>query len=943
MPPKETGHGNTKITSFFKRFTVPKDRIPDNSAVDDEIVVASRIRHPASGRDAPSDHVQPPQTAPMMSQLSSQLSSLNSLSTSSPPGSPSHESDKTLRRRRTLQGSPTATPQKCSVLSSQDGTAKDVLLHSSPSSSRLRSVKAVEIPSPRPRASPSPVERHQQQQQQQPSAKPNTSFTSTSTLSTVPLSSQSSSRRMVRHGLPVVTNSESGSAEDSEELAELDSFMPRKKTKMTPPGVDDAPATRGSTAKSARKSARLSDRHSLSNEKDVPKLQLSPPRTVYKHSLANMVKERAKQKKADARIAEAEAAAAADNERRETARAAQVLDGKAMASDLAQDSDEGSRVVQAMVRTEALENEEKLFYFKQGIPSDTRFPIDALPEAQSWASLFKDEQSRTQFCLSGFAAELAGMGLFNPLITLWFAQQVAREPSDELREAYVNIVRASCAQKLMNDTGILSSFEGVYATINHAILDDAGNSVTSGADVRMSGMQLSNSYMMKCLCEYQENEDTVVACDSCGTWQHTTCYYPERHGRELPSGFEHKCTDCEPRTLGVAAAKRRQKRNAELEGSPSSAIQKAKQSDRAPGLSYFVQALVCCAPLGGVEGICSALTDLSLANIDEHVKRNTALRFAIQDAVVALCDRATLIDLDRIYEHLKCSLITSDVLSRGLKCRVVASLPATSARIHYIRRRLALYLATMTDSNLPLTAENWTIKLLNRIRKRPEFQVSDASDYAFLSAMVEILDIAIDCGFSDFAFLNQPQATPTSVFSRPAGPSLEEQAFNSQIDKLCQSLQLMMSRIKDAGATHLRRTEAKAAIERVVGRLEHTVRTRPKPKKGIFDSKELEESKGLMNGFLKKGEEQQKGVSVKAVRWDESTCVAPMSETADAKEDEGGSKDAQEVAPSATLSHHEVPARGDAISGAEAARQGTEELHMPETKGLWDFEGDVRV
>ena len=66
----------------------------------------------------------------------------------------------------------------------------------------------------------------------------------------------------------------------------------------------------------------------------------------------------------------------------------------------------------------------------------------------------------------------------------------------------------------------------------------------------------------------------------------------------------------------------------------------------------------------------------------------------------------------------------------------------------------------------------------------------------------------------------------------------------------------MASRIRGAGTTHLRRTEAKSAFDRLITRLEHSVRTKPKPRKGIFGGV-TGEQRTFLSGFLKRPDEKQ--------------------------------------------------------------------------------------
>ena len=362
MPPVQSN-----LHNFFKRFTVPKERVPDTSHIEDDITVRPVVRKQIV-QDATIRRKRSPQDTVATRQ------------------SRVHSPRKTTTMRSSsptlTQQTPKSSPRQPSAITSLDAAADDVpLLHSSPQPSTQRHMKAVELPSPKPKAPlTAPM-----------SAQATTSFSSISTLSSVPLSSQSSSRRVVKKGgVIAVTNSESGtdssSSDDNNDLADLESFMPaRKRVKLTP--TPPPPTTRNDAARrqsgidieipdtakpAARQSKRLSDRTTInsSSSKATEKKRTSrflpppsPPKAAYKHNLLNIVKAHALREAQDARIAEAEAelvAAAAKLEAERAERGALKLDAQGVAHALMaeDDSDEGAKMMQAMARTEALREED---------------------------------------------------------------------------------------------------------------------------------------------------------------------------------------------------------------------------------------------------------------------------------------------------------------------------------------------------------------------------------------------------------------------------------------------------------------------------------------------------------------------------------------------------------------------------------------------------------
>jgi hypothetical protein len=48
-----------------------------------------------------------------------------------------------------------------------------------------------------------------------------------------------------------------------------------------------------------------------------------------------------------------------------------------------------------------------------------------------------------------------------------------------------------------------------------------------------------------CICGFNEDNGNTVACDTCNTWQHIICYYPQ-YGDSLPDELQHWCVKCRP-------------------------------------------------------------------------------------------------------------------------------------------------------------------------------------------------------------------------------------------------------------------------------------------------------------------------------------------------------------------------------------------------------------
>ena len=73
----------------------------------------------------------------------------------------------------------------------------------------------------------------------------------------------------------------------------------------------------------------------------------------------------------------------------------------------------------------------------------------------------------------------------------------------------------------------------------------------------------ADDYIIKCICGFREDDGNTVYCDLCGTWQHTECYYLDKHGnmptKEELEAIDHFCADCQPRSLNAKGAVKRQR------------------------------------------------------------------------------------------------------------------------------------------------------------------------------------------------------------------------------------------------------------------------------------------------------------------------------------------------------------------------------------------------
>ena len=177
-----------------------------------------------------------------------------------------------------------------------------------------------------------------------------------------------------------------------------------------------------------------------------------------------------------------------------------------------------------------------------------------------------------------------------------------------------------------------------------------------------------------------------------------------------------------------------------------------------------------------------------------------------------------------------------------LRLRLLQCVPASSHRLIFLRRHLALacffqdigYLSALADDAIDL-------KGIARHLERPQYVTSNTTDYGELAAAIAILGIAIDCG--------DPPSSPCAT--------REDKSFNRDIDVLSLKVKSMFANIVDMGASHMGRTDAKEVLEAFQYLLSYGVRMKPPPKKPLFEDSTVEgaDDKYMMEAFVERGKQ----------------------------------------------------------------------------------------
>ncbi|KAK3306586.1 uncharacterized protein B0T15DRAFT_146004 [Chaetomium strumarium] len=69
-------------------------------------------------------------------------------------------------------------------------------------------------------------------------------------------------------------------------------------------------------------------------------------------------------------------------------------------------------------------------------------------------------------------------------------------------------------------------------------------------------------YTIKCICNFADDDGNTIFCETCETWQHIECYYPDSVEDALRADFAHSCVECQPRSLDRQQAIERQRARA---------------------------------------------------------------------------------------------------------------------------------------------------------------------------------------------------------------------------------------------------------------------------------------------------------------------------------------------------------------------------------------------
>ncbi|KAI9734411.1 MAG: hypothetical protein M1818_006799 [Claussenomyces sp. TS43310] len=401
-----------------------------------------------------------------------------------------------------------------------------------------------------------------------------------------------------------------------------------------------------------------------------------------------------------------------------------------------EDKEDGNvdKVMRAVQRTEAIHTD-KQWYFFERLATDTPRTSSPFPVQQndnSWQGELLDPDNREATIVSGFARDMVTLGECLPdEILLWMLDEVCFDVSDDLRQAYSDILFASSDQ------------------VSRLVRPEVVKRMFSNLGGSRSAVDIEHKLQ------------------------------PKLADPHVYDGREWAGLRLVIRFLG--------------------------------DISHHIHAATSSYVLSLLSRLCA----------DSMVLDNVALMCAVQESVTRVSESIE----EEVWEaqcQVICTSVYTTIQQATLRCQVLQCLPASSQRMHDIRRRLALAFV-FEDLGKATSPAHQTIDLweITKLLDGPRFKISEATNYGELAALISILDIAIDNGLCVDVDMGEPSAS---------------QDFDADVDALAARIKALWSSVNDSGASFLSRMDAKEVMEGVRHRLIYAVRSRPKPKHSVFDS-----------------------------------------------------------------------------------------------------------
>lgn len=262
-----------------------------------------------------------------------------------------------------------------------------------------------------------------------------------------------------------------------------------------------------------------------------------------------------------------------------------------------------------------------------------------------------------------------------------------------------------------------------------------------------------------------------------------------------------------------------------------------------------------------------AIFILMRISLDTGIADDGELSLAIRNAMSSLAS-----SIPGTVDSKKASIVLDDIVTtidHPILChRLVDSIPIASGRLQQAKRCLALAFF-LSDRNMIGSDLNdpkyLSRRIVKKLKNSPCFDTrSPDLDYRNLSALISLLDIAIAGGFqADLATDQDPDRAPDQASTqRPLSIDERRKQLREEHDRCVDDISAqttwLFNCIVDRGAAHMNRTQAKSVLEQLNSRLHYAVRSRPRPRRNVFEEvmgkkKSTDGQQPLMEKYLKQG------------------------------------------------------------------------------------------
>ncbi|KAL4912224.1 hypothetical protein BDW62DRAFT_195151 [Aspergillus aurantiobrunneus] len=231
--------------------------------------------------------------------------------------------------------------------------------------------------------------------------------------------------------------------------------------------------------------------------------------------------------------------------------------------------------------------------------------------------------------------------------------------------------------------------------------------------------------------------------------------------------------------------------------------------------------------------------------LDSALTRNSTLCSEIERAITAVLDAVTDESADELAANI-CDIAYATLKDAELQSRLLEHLLPVNEWIATFRRRLAyIFLTSDPLADVGSLDRRSQVNRITNILKNPRYDVKRYKrkdqpeyDYGELKAITNFLNVIIDSGWSETQFPDENA----------------EEEFNGEVDMLADRVKKIFTAIEDSGASHLKRTLAKEALESLHYRIVYTVRTKPRPKKRLFGQYEPQQKTQNILKYVQKKE-----------------------------------------------------------------------------------------